>query len=201
MEISEKELEEMIWCASSTIEGRDSLDFRGLPLSGIMYRQVRLANYGIADLISVSYVGRVRGNWLNYETDRMVRLFVVDVYELKREQISVSALLQACRYKTALRQMIDKNGFGDERTDVRIRLNLIGSSLDTKSDFAYLLDSVDDLRIYTFKFGFDGIWFECQQLGYHLSDSGDLSLPGFSTLTLRRIISQRQSDKHLLNPF
>ena len=53
MDFLEKDLEDIIWDASKTNEGRSILSKRGLDIEGKMFRQVSLAEYGRIDLASV----------------------------------------------------------------------------------------------------------------------------------------------------
>lgn len=54
MEFLEKDLEDIIWEAYQSEYGKYELFNKGLAISGKMYRQVNLGDYGILDLMTVS---------------------------------------------------------------------------------------------------------------------------------------------------
>ena len=55
MDFLEKDLEDIIWNAQSTREGREKLKSRGLNIQGKVFRQPNLGEYGIPDLVSIVY--------------------------------------------------------------------------------------------------------------------------------------------------
>ncbi|MCF6442039.1 hypothetical protein L1077_21650 [Pseudoalteromonas luteoviolacea] len=83
--LSEKELEDFIFEAAE--KDHEELSNRGLfmPDSPKFYRQVKLGDYGIADIIAI---GRCK------ETDKLE----VFIYELKKEKVSVRDLPQISMY-------------------------------------------------------------------------------------------------------
>ncbi|MGF7213878.1 hypothetical protein GGR92_000018 [Spirosoma lacussanchae] len=156
MELLERELEDMIYEAGRTPESRADLAARGLPLNGVLTRQLQLPPYGIADLVSLTYEGRFRSNPDHPEA--RIRHFVVDIYELKRGPITYKTLGQACRYKTALEEQFGQ--YANYRTKFDFRINLIGNYLDRQDeDFMHLLASMPLIRVYSFYFTYSGLHF------------------------------------------
>ena len=82
MKFLEKDLEDIIW-ESDNIKLRK----RGLSINGIKKRQLKIGNYGIADLVTCYKSINDFNNGL-----------IVTVYELKKEKAGISAFLQALRY-------------------------------------------------------------------------------------------------------
>lgn len=153
MEFIEKDLENIIWDNAQTREGREKLFSRGLDIRGKLFRQVNIGGYGIADLISVEID---RGRWGDD--------VIVTIYELKKEQINVDTLIQACRYYKGIQRFVDAR-YGDaiEDFDLTIKITLIGKTIETQSDFVFLLNRcIDDcnISVHTYKYDIDGLIFE-----------------------------------------
>lgn len=153
MEFIEKDLENIIWDNAQTLEGREKLFSRGLDIRGKLFRQVNIGGYGIADLISVEI-----------ERDRWGYDVIVTIYELKKEQINVDTLTQACRYRQGIQRFVNAR-YGDAIEDFYLTINitLIGKTVETQSDFVFLLNRcIDDcnLSVYTYKYDIDGLCFE-----------------------------------------
>lgn len=155
MEFSEKILEDIIWDNAQSSEGLKLLMERGLQITGKMFRQVDLGDYGRADLISIRYIPQ--NDYLD-----------IVVYELKKGCITVNALMQAARYVTALRS----HGFdsGDWCSEIGFRICLIGDSIDKNGDFAFLYNELEDVEIYTYDFKLSGIYFNIVEKGWHLTN-------------------------------
>ena len=137
-------MEDIIYDNAQSPEGLKLLNQRGLLINGKMFRQVELGDNGRADLISVRYIPQ--NDYLD-----------IIVYELKKECITVNALMQAARYVTALRS----HGFdsGDWCSEIGFRICLIGDSIDKNGDFAFLYNELNDVEIYTYEFKLSGIYF------------------------------------------
>lgn len=153
MEFIEKDLENIIWDNAQTREGREKLFSRGLDIQGKLFRQVNIGGYGIADLISVEID---RGRWGDD--------VIVTIYELKKEQINVDTLIQACRYYKGIQRFVYAR-YGDaiEDFDLTIKITLIGKTIETQSDFVFLLDRcIDDcnISVYTYKYDIEGLRFD-----------------------------------------
>lgn len=160
MKFLEKDLEEIIFTSPV-----DKLHEKGLPISLYRKRQLRIGNYGIADI--VTFERPVFYDRINYD-----EIININVYELKKDKISVSAFLQALNYIKGIQTYLKNRNFG---YDVRYTLTLIGSELDTSGAFCFLPDLVssDSLQIkfYTYSYGIDGIEFRDEE-GYNLIDKG-----------------------------
>ena len=156
MDFLEKDLEDIIWEASQEKEGLDKLKERGFPMTGgRMYRQVNLGNYGILDLVSV----------------RITRISIdITIYELKKNEINISTMLQASRYGTGIREFIENKCYNQKRF-VDINYVLIGKEVDTSSDFVFLYNAVGNFHIYLYKYSIDGIKFIYSEKGWRKTDA------------------------------
>lgn len=156
MDFLEKDLESIIYEASQTKEGRNLLKNRNLQLrpSGKMFRQVRLGTYGVADLVDVS---------IEYEINECSRLrsLYVEIIELKRGVIDYSALGQACRYLTAVKELSESINH-KKFYECNFHITLIGSKLDVKGDdsFVFLYNELNDVvDAFTYNYALNGINF------------------------------------------
>lgn len=143
MEIIEKQLESLI-----TLDNSDELISRGLSTfpHQFLHRQVSLGSYGIADLVAVSSSpGR---------NDKMD--FQIVIYELKKDEIGMSALGQVCRYRKAFEDYFEL------RMDANLELIcvLIGSDIEHSSNFIYAAADIDGLTCYKYTFDITGLHFE-----------------------------------------
>ena len=169
MKFLERNLEDII-CTSD----RKVLKERGLNIQGKMFRQLRIGNYGIADVVTVTkpiyddmYKGFLKG--------------LITVYELKQNKIGVEAFLQALSYVQGISNYIEKR---DICGSYDFRIVLIGSEINTSSNFCFLrnflindMDSFDcyhpilSLEKFTYHYDVDGISFK-SHYGYKLVDEG-----------------------------
>lgn len=159
MKFLEKDLEEIIFTADKEV-----LSKRGLSLPKNLKRQLRIGNYGIADLVSCQI-----NKWVDHNE------VIITVYELKQDKISVSAFLQAVGYLKGISHYLNsKNKFSN--CIVKYELCLIGKNIDTFSNFIFLPDLISSdtfmLRCITYSYDIDGISFKDH---YNFS----LSQPGF----------------------
>jgi hypothetical protein len=140
MNFLEKDLEDIIY------ENLYDMESRGLTIdSKLLLRQVNLGDYGYADLVGIHY------------NPKIFKTFYIEIFELKKEVIDCTALMQVCRYATAIKQMAHEL-YGD-KINIKVRKILIGSDIQTKGDFVFLLNSLSDTTVYTYEYKFDGIWF------------------------------------------
>lgn len=179
MEFLEKELEQIIWESSD-----EQLENAGLCLQGKRFRQLRIGNYGIADLVTVER--RTVWDERYFDERKFVPLdsyLVITVYELKKDKIGISAFLQAINYIKGIQRYLNKRGF----EDFVFRLKLIGKNIDTSGSFCYLTDFInichphcefsnnrgyiDSTDFYTYKMNINGLIFE-RKYGYKLSNEG-----------------------------
>jgi hypothetical protein len=164
MKFLERDLEEIIWNAD-----KELLSERGLTLSGKFKRQLRIGNYGIADIVTFEKPDYdfVNNEKILYGHGR------IQVIELKNDSISISAFLQAVRYIKGIKSYLKKRQFNTN--DFQYVITLIGRKLDTESDLIYLPDIINtsniSVELYTYKYDFDGITF-VEEYGYKLSNEG-----------------------------
>lgn len=143
MSFLEKDLEDIVFEAMNTIEGKEKLRSRGLIVNGKPFRQVEIGNYGRIDILTVSY-------YSNFG-------FVFSVYELKKDKIDRDALMQGCRYIEGIKQL-----FPDvlEHRKVSYNLILIGRDIDKKGSFVYLYNMMPrNVKIYNYSYDIDGLKF------------------------------------------
>jgi len=173
MTFLEKDLEEIINETPS-----ETLRKRGLYFYGKTYRQLRIGNYGIADLVTID-----KCYDFNTEIDRpfeidgvieaiaytevIPKLFVT-VYELKKEKIGISAYLQALRYVRGIESYLDKRNFKQE---IEFKIVLIGKELDTSGSFCFIPNFNENVEFYTYDYKVNGIIFK-QESGYLLNNEG-----------------------------
>ena len=156
MRFLEKDLEDIIWESD-----RDILNERGLCIRGHIKRQLRIGNYGIADLVTFSreYYGRNQSS------------MEINIYEIKRGVVGTSAFLQSVRYARGIRSYLNQRGF----KDFNIGITLIGDSVESDGEFTYIEDFLRnysvDFYVYTYEYKIDGIKFK-REGGYRLSNEG-----------------------------
>lgn len=141
MEISEKELEDMI-----CLKNAETLLDRGLGTfqHDHLLRQFNLGCYGIADLIGISAT-----------TDRGPLELFVTIYELKKDEIGMSALGQICRYKRAMEEYF----YEELECEIEVSMVLIGSKIESSSNFVYTASEIELLTVYTYDISLTGVQF------------------------------------------
>jgi len=168
MKFLEKDLEEIIYEAD-----RKFLDERGLYLDGKLFRQLKIGNYGIADLVSISKDYRDP-----YFGGGTFPFLTITVYELKKDKIGISALLQAIKYVNGIKSFLNKRKI----YNVNYIISLIGSDIDTTGSFCFIPDlighyefigndKISSINFYTYNYKIDGIYFK-DHYGYLLTDEG-----------------------------
>lgn len=166
MSFLEKDLEDIIFDTDNQI-----LCSRGLPIRGKKFRQLRIGNYGVADIVSYRK---------KYSFDEDAPYIVIDIWELKKGEINIETLLQALKYcKGIMRYLWRYRGF----YSFNININLVGRSIDTRRSFIYLTDLIGvesgegcecrltEISYYTYEYDFDGISFR-EESGYGLINEG-----------------------------
>jgi len=157
MNFLEKELEQIIFEASN-----DQITKRGLPVYGKKYRQLRIGNYGVADLVTI------QRQYISYHP---YHVLYVSIYELKRDRINVSTFLQALSYAKGIKSFLEK------RLNVLLHFNIycVGKHMDIESSYSYLSEFLTDsnfcVRNFTYKYEIDGISFE-ERYGFELTKEG-----------------------------
>ncbi len=139
----EKDLEDIIFEAD-----REELLKRGLPIRGKVYRQLQIGNYGRADLVSVE-----RG--FDFIDGVFERVLFINVFELKKDALTIDALIQAKRYASGIRRFLDKRDFSHSAI---INTTIIGNSINSGGDWIYMLNDYK-IKTYTYDYRFDGIFF------------------------------------------
>lgn len=169
MKFLEMDLEDIIFEAGET-----KLMERGLYLNGTKKRQLRIGNYGIADLV---YYER-NHNPIGYQNNnRMVFTSKITVVELKKDFINIEAFLQGIRYVKGIKRYLEDNRrLPLSTSNIKYELALIGKDINLRDPFVYLPDVLPnnedfELSLYTYDYGVDGITFELRS-GYKLTDEG-----------------------------
>ena len=158
MKFLEKDLENIIWQNANSEEGRRRLAERGLNIPGITYRQVSFGSYGTADLVNFHITNSLQ------ENGAYIRVFTI--YELKKEKVDIEAVMQAHRYKTALLQHLEEVQSSRPFDDI-VRVVVIGSSIDSSSDFTFLYNYLFDTEIYLYDYKIDEIYFDLQEKNWY----------------------------------
>ncbi|QQO97094.1 hypothetical protein Nekkels1_88 [Cellulophaga phage Nekkels_1] len=166
MNILEKDLEEIIY--KTHIEDNKLLWEKGLVTKGNMYQQLRIGNYGVADLVTF------HKDFSYYHEENA--LFIT-VYELKKEKAGISAFLQALRYCKGIKTYIEK--FRDKNINLSFNIVLCAKKIDTNSDFIFLSEFMYQnwigaglhLNCYSYEYSLNGIEFK-EEKGYDLTDKG-----------------------------
>lgn len=161
MTFLEKDLEQIIYES-----GRDLLEEKGLSIEGKLYRQLRIGNYGIADLVSISkpfYIGKKEDESL------LIMPGTITIYELKKEKIGISALLQALSYSRGIQRYLEKK---DKLNLFEIQITLIGKELDTTGNFCFIPNLFrQKIKFFTYLYNINGIEFQ-YQYDYSLKNEG-----------------------------
>jgi len=161
MEFLEKDLEEIIFNADKKI-----LSEKGLRIKGKLFRQLKIGNYGIADLVGVEKEYLYTEDELNNSS-----VLNITVYKLKKDKIDSDTFLQALGYLKGIQSYIDKRK-PNFYFEINYNIVLIGKSIAMHSEFLYLSDFlIDFLKNYIYSYHVDGIEFE-QTGGYSLIDEG-----------------------------
>ncbi len=150
MEFLEKDLEQIIWETDVNV-----LSERGLYIEGKMYRQLKIGNYGIADLVTFAREGIGPDSFIHFT-----------VYELKKDNVGIAAFMQAYSYVKGISEYLKSRGFKFSFSVV-----LIGKRIDTSGSFCYLPDLISNLYMATYSFNINGLTFN-QVTGYSLINSG-----------------------------
>jgi hypothetical protein len=171
MTFLEKDLEQIIYDAD-----KELLAEKGLSIYGKLFRQLRIGNYGIADLVEF------RKPEYNYNRKFHYKGEII-VYELKQNKIGISAFLQALGYIKGIKDYLKIKGSDDE---YNYRIVLIGKEIDLSSNFIYLnqfisnenlgnsLDSFSEFNLnnYIYSYSINGIEFNSISDNYSLTDKG-----------------------------
>lgn len=140
MDFLEKDLEDIIYEAPNP-----ELRERGLIIYGLKRRQVRIGNYGICDLLVHAR-----------EEDLVDSPVIFTIFELKKDCIGQSTFFQALKYARGLQSyLINTRGF----FNFKIRITLVGRTIDLDTSFPYLPMIFEDVRLFTYSYSYSGIQF------------------------------------------
>ncbi|GAB3939191.1 hypothetical protein [Larkinella terrae] len=159
MELSEKDLEDSIYNAAIDSYGRLFLEERGLTLNGKIFRQVNLGDYGIADLITIHYIGKKKN--IHNPDGKPIKTILITVYELKKGLVGLATYGQLHRYMRGVQELAKTtraNKSGGVDIQVWINGTLIGDGIES-IDAWDLITSSPGMSAYIYKFGFDGLSF------------------------------------------
>lgn len=161
MKFLEKNLEDIVF--NTPINKIYDRGLKTIGLFGLRKRQLKIGNYGVADIATFSRCSLMdENNYLN-----------ITVFELKRDLINIDALLQAVRYLKG----IDRYIFYKRKKEIDVRYNivLIGEKLDLDTSFVYLPDFLSksdfEVKMFTYQYDFDGIRFQ-EHKGFCLTNEG-----------------------------
>jgi hypothetical protein len=158
MEFLEKNLEDIIFETSS-----DDLGNRGLYVSGKRFRQLRIGNYGIADMVTIDK------DYLNYP-DSTYSVINITVFEFKKKLINTDTLAQASRYIKGIKRYFYKHEKFINK-EINFKIILVGKTISKGDDFTFLSDFIEHLEVYTYEYNFDGIKFT-EHSGWFLTEEG-----------------------------
>ncbi len=149
----------------------EKIGSRGLVINSIfrpdniqLLQQVNLGNYGIADLINVEYKQIPYDPTIEYPARRKI---VITVIECKLNDIDANAYMQAQRYVTGIKSILEDHDLS--YSQIEIKTILIGSSINTNGDFVFMYNNDPHCSIYTFKYDFDGLFFKKSTQEWRLS--------------------------------
>jgi hypothetical protein len=157
MNFLEKDLEQIVYETNSkTLENRGLEDVQGK-----RFRQFRVGNYGIADMITFEKPEALIDKHGVYQFHDKA---YITVYEFKKDKIGVSAFMQALGYAKGISSYLNKRY--NYRFNFSLRIVLIGRNIDLNSNFVFLpemLLSVGSdkafLECFTCSYGIDGVEF------------------------------------------
>lgn len=177
MDFLEKDLEEIIY-----LSDKDALSDKGLHLSGVLKRQFKIGNYGIADLINVYKPYFSRSVKFDDKYHVIHNKGIIEVIELKKDKIGVSTFFQALNYVKGIKSYLEERNCSEL---FNFKIVLIGKSVDLNGSFCYLADlfnlqtdnsyiedeCVVSVDLYTYSYDLDGIKFK-QIHRYNLINKG-----------------------------
>lgn len=158
MKFLERSLEDIIYQTSNK-----ELRKRGLLIGGFKKRQVKIGNYGTADLVTFKHVPNVfQGKIMSHD-------FKVTIYELKKDEITLNTFAQACRYREGILRYL--NEVREIDADIQVDIVLVGKRING-GDFTYTIESMVDTYVCLYDYRHDGIDFDYIYDNYKLNISG-----------------------------
>lgn len=139
----ENNLEEIIY------NNPDGVRNRGLNIYNHAHvsRQLRLGNYGVADLVGFDIEPNLYGEKL-----------IVTVYELKKDAVDFKTLAQALRYVTGISRLFDI--FWGMPSVTEFNICLIGKKVSHEYDLLSFMGNMGTLHAFTYEYCLDGIKFK-----------------------------------------
>jgi hypothetical protein len=169
---SEKELEDFIY--SKLEDLYNPIDESRVDWFG---RQIDLGQYGIIDLMTI-----------NFDAEGEI---CIDVFELKKELITIKTLGQVARYVRGLRQYFDESA---KHLNVTVRGNVVAPEIDHSDDTVFLINMLEDIHVYTVDFDLDnGVSFDWRSCRSWSRTSPDFSK--FHTIHGLSIIADSEKRK------
>jgi len=163
MDFLERDLETIIWEADN-----ETLREKGLYVDGIKKRQLRIGNYGIADIVCISK---------QYTEPDEKPYLLIDVLELKKDNAGISAFLQALRYVKGIDTYLK---YRKVKFDYKFSITLVAKKIDTNSSYIFLSDFMKNyynnelfltVTNYSYKYTIDGIIFK-EECDYNIINTG-----------------------------
>lgn len=169
MNFLEKDLEQIIWESDN-----DKLNEKNLEIYGKKFRQLRIGNYGVLDLMTVE-----KDIFWCRSSQEYIRCLNITVYELKKEKVGISAFLQAVKYCKGIQSYLIKR---KPNMHFQLHIVLVAKEVDKNSDFIYLTDLfnhkysdsvnvINSVDNYSFSYDIDGIVFK-KHNNYELINKG-----------------------------
>lgn len=151
MNILEKEIEQLIWSAIQE-EKFDLLWEKGLPLESQAkyYRQLNLGSYGILDIASILI------NKIDYPQGLTHYEVWINIIELKKNQVNMDTFKQVLAYARYAQLIFEEyeSRFPNKDFRLKLKLSLIGKTIDDKSHFCFLSSIFSNVNIYTYELDF-----------------------------------------------
>lgn len=154
MDFWEKDLEEIIFNSDLS-----KLRHRGLNLHGKLKRQLNIGNYGIADLVCFKRLF-LEGSY--------IPVLKITIVELKLNNISLSAIMQAIGYARGIQDYLDKN---KPEIEYFIEIIIIGKNIDKNTNLTFMPSIFRNLKFLTYKYDIDGLMFDKVE-NYVLENTG-----------------------------
>ena len=178
MKFLENDLEQIIWEAND-----EQLENAGLEFRGKRFRQLKIGNYGVADLVTAHRELIYAKYLINGNPGVSDNYLVITIYELKKDKVGIGAFLQSIGYAKGISSYFRKRDFDN----FVIRIVLIGSDIDMSGSFCYLPDlfclpqiyyeqspqkeRIDGIDFYSYEITLDGLKFK-NESGYRLKNGG-----------------------------
>lgn len=145
---------------------RIQLEERGLVLGQYKKRQVIIGNYGKCDIISLYRPDYEESNEGEKPLFWDIDSCVVQIVELKQNDIGFDAFHQAIRYCRGIKSYLEKR-----KKYPKFEIILIGKQIPKNTDTCYLPDIFANVFLYTYSYDIDGIHF-VNNSGYTLVNEG-----------------------------